>query len=876
MLVVAIDIGGTFTDLLGFDSKAGTFVQAKSLTTPSHLVQGIIDCLRKSGIEAAAIDELIHGSTIAINTLIERKGAKTGLIVTRGTRDVYTIGRGNRPEAYNLLFHRHRPLVPRQLTREVDERVLASGDVHEPLRPRQRRRRLPGAEGGRRRGGRGLLPALLRQPEPRAQAGDMIRQALPDAYLSLSHDILREYREFERMSTTVVNAYIGPKVGGYVKSLKSSLGDIGFDGDLSIMRSNGGVMTPEVATERPVAMMESGPVGGIIASAQVGLALGFDNVISFDMGGTTAKASLIRDGEPTLAPGYYVGGYASGHPVMLPMIDVVEVGAGGGSIAWIDDIGALKVGPQSAGADPGPICYRGGGTEPTITDANVVLGRLDPDNFLGGQMKLDAEGAARGIEEKIAEPLKLDTVAAAQAIVDIAISKMSLAVREVSVAEGLRSARFRAGGVRRRRPAARLRDRARAAHPDRDRAAVSLALLGARHAARRRAPRFHPHLLFRSRERRLRRRWSKVHDEMRDEAPAAACATAKDAEQQIHLDLRYVGQEFTLPVPVDARAAGKRRPQGDPHRVRRALRASLRASIRRTSRWRWSTSGSRAIGKRPTLQVPAPRQRPRPTPIAHRRDVYFSDPKKPVRCPVYRARRRSAPARRIAGPALIQEHGTTTVLFERDSCRVAPSGEMVIKVGGAKWRPQTGPRKLDPVTLEVIRNALPAVANEMAADLQRTSYNMMIYEVRDYCTALLDPEGELISQNVGGVSHFVADLGVIITDGMKRYGRDGFKPGDVIITNHQAVAGQHLNNIVIYMPYFYKGELLMFAMVRAHWIDVGGIVDRLRRRRRRSPIRGSKGCSSTSSRSTRRASSTTRSIASSRTTSAFRNPRSAT
>src|SRR4029079_13108874 len=273
-------------------------------------------------------------------------------------------------------------------------------------------------------------------PEHERIAGEMIRKALPGVYLSLSHDILREYREFERMSTTVVNAYIGPKVGGYVKSLNASLGEIGFRGALSIMRSQGGVMAPEVATARPVAMMESGPVGGIIASARVGQALGFPNVISFDMGGTTAKASLIRDSEPTMAPGYYVGGYASGHPVMLPMIDVVEVGAGGGSIAWIDDIGALKVGPQSSGADPGPMCYRGGGTEPTITDANVVLGRLDPDNFLGGQMKLDADAAARGIEEKIAKPLKMDTVAAAQAILEIAISKMSLAVREVSVQKG--------------------------------------------------------------------------------------------------------------------------------------------------------------------------------------------------------------------------------------------------------------------------------------------------------------------------------------------------------------------------------------------------------------------------------------------------------
>ena len=222
------------------------------------------------------------------------------------------------------------------------------------------------------------------------------------------------------------------------------------------------------------------------------------------MGGTTAKASLIRAGEPTLAPGYYVGGYASGHPVMLPMIDVVEVGAGGGSIAWRDDVGALKVGPQSAGADPGPICYRGGGTEPTITDANVVLGRLDPDNFLGGTMKLDAEGARRGIEEKVARPLKLDTVAAAQAIVEIAIAKMSLAVREVSVAKGYDPRDFAlvaSGGAGPLHVCAIARE---LLHPDRDRAAVSLAFLRARHAARRRAPRLHPHGLFRSCQRRFR------------------------------------------------------------------------------------------------------------------------------------------------------------------------------------------------------------------------------------------------------------------------------------------------------------------------------------------------------------------------------------
>src|SRR4051812_7115391 len=369
------------------------------------------------------------------------------------------------------------------------------------------------------------------------------------------------------MSTTVVNAYIGPKVGGYVSSLKSSLGEIGFRGDLSIMRSNGGVMTPEVATERPVAMMESGPVGGIIASAQVGLALGFENVISFDMGGTTAKASLVRDGEPTLAPGYYVGGYASGHPVMLPMIDVVEVGAGGGSIAWIDDIGALKVGPQSAGADPGPICYRGGGAAPTITDANVVLGRLDPDNFLGGQMKLDADGAARGIAEKIARPLKMDAVAAAQAIIEIAISKMSLAVREVSVAKGYDPRDFAlvaSGGAGPLHITAIAREL---------------------HIPRVIVPLFPSHfsalgmLLADERHDFIRTFYgdlagidfaavAKVHDEMVREG-SGALRHADKAQRQIHLDLRYVGQEFTLQVPVTL----DQLKAGDHHPIRKAFDA---------------------------------------------------------------------------------------------------------------------------------------------------------------------------------------------------------------------------------------------------------------------------------------------------------------
>ena len=393
VIVVAIDIGGTFTDLIGFDDAARRFVEAKSLTTPAHLVQGIIDCIRKSGLDASAIDELIHGSTIAINTLIERKGARTGLVVTRGTRDVYIIGRGNRPEAYNLLFHRHRPLVPRHLTLRGRR---AAAQLRRGARALDRAARRAGLPGAAAEGVEAVAVCFLHSyvnPEHERIAGEIIRAAMPEAYLSLSHEILREYREFERMSTTVVNAYIGPKVGGYVRSLqfeprRHRVSRRARDHALERRRDDAG--------GRDRASGRDDGIGAGRRHHRLGAgrpALGSGNVISFDMGGTTAKASLVRDGEPTLAPGYYVGGYASGHPVMLPMIDVVEVGAGGGSIAWLDEVGALKVGPHSAGADPGPICYRGGGTEPTITDANVVLGRLDPDNFLGGEMKLDADGA---------------------------------------------------------------------------------------------------------------------------------------------------------------------------------------------------------------------------------------------------------------------------------------------------------------------------------------------------------------------------------------------------------------------------------------------------------------------------------------------------
>ena len=674
MVMLAVDIGGTFTDLIAFDAAEGRIHQAKSLTTPRDPVTGVIDCITKAALDPATLTTMIHGSTIAINTLIERNGATVGLLVTRGTRDVYIIGRGNRPEAYNLFFHRPKPLVPRHRTLEIDERLYATGEEREPLARDSVRRAC--AELAR-EGVDAIAVCFLHSyanPEHERITGELVEAALPNAFLSLSHEILREYREYERISTTVVNAYIGPKVGGYVRNLQSRLKGIGFSGDLAIMQSNGGVMTPAAAIKRPVMMMESGPVGGIIASAEIGRALGYKDVVCFDMGGTTAKAALVREGEPFTTEGYYVGGYANGHPVMLPVVDVIEVGAGGGSIAWIDDVGALKVGPQSAGADPGPIAYANGGKEPTITDANVVLGRIGTSDFLGGEMRLDRAAAATGITERVGQRLGMELAEAARAIIAIAVSKMSLAVREVSVAKGYDPRDFAlvaSGG---------------AGPPH------ALAIARELHIPTVIIPRFPSHfsalgMLMADERHDFSRtfyaelaeadfaRLAGIYDEMCNDA-LAVLTRGNEVSMQLYFDLRYVGQEFTLSVPVS---------QAE---LKNADRKSIRTSYDALHELRYAHHATDepveiinlrlvARGRRAKLVMPALPREGRAA-ASEKRQVWF-DEGGPVECPVWRRDELPAGAK-LAGPALVSEYGSTTVIFPGDRLSVAETGELIISV----------------------------------------------------------------------------------------------------------------------------------------------------------------------------------------------------
>jgi N-methylhydantoinase A len=433
--VVGVDIGGTFTDLVAFGEQG--LVCSKSMTTAESPTEGVAECLRLAALAPDGVSELLHGSTIAINTVLERKGTLTALVTTRGFADVYAIGRANRPQSFDLNFQRPRPLVGRQLCLEVDERMDSTGAVVRPLQTAEVENvgaQLVAA------GVRGVAICFLhsyRNPAHEALAARVLTERYPQLFVTASHEILREIREYERTSTTVLNAYVGPKVASYLGELDRFLSTHSFRGSLQIMRSNGGTMSVEQARRQPVWMMESGPVAGMIGAAELARQLGLSNAIGFDMGGTTAKATLIDSGVPLFRQGYLIGDSASGQPMQLPVVDVIEIGAGGGSLAWVDAQGALRIGPESAGASPGPACYGLGGTRPTVTDANLILGRLNPQRFLGGGMSLDTQMAERAMQAGICEPLGLTVRRAAQGVVQIADTLMSLAVRAVSVERGI-------------------------------------------------------------------------------------------------------------------------------------------------------------------------------------------------------------------------------------------------------------------------------------------------------------------------------------------------------------------------------------------------------------------------------------------------------
>jgi len=439
---VAIDIGGTFTDLASYDAKSKSVRFEKALSTPLALQDAVLSCFTKGEIDVSRLEHFVHGSTVAINAVIQKNGSKTALITTAGFEHVYQVGRTNRPDTYNLFFEKTQPLVPANLCFSIKERMTAQGRVHLALSQAEILRIVKTIKASSVESIAVCFLHSYANPSHEKMLGRALRKEFPHLFITLSHEILREYREFERTSTTVLNAYVGLQVSTYLKALEEPLRKQKFTGRFMIMQSNGGVMTSERASKMPVAMMESGPAGGIIGAGELGKLIGESDVIAFDMGGTTAKTCLVEQGLPKMTDQYYIGGYQNGHVMRLPVVDIIEVGAGGGSIAWIDEGGALKVGPKSAGSRPGPACYDLGGEEPTVTDANLVTGRLNATRFLGGEFDLNYEKAFKAVEKRVAKPLGLSVLDAALGILKLADVKMSFAVRAITMQRGYDPRKF--------------------------------------------------------------------------------------------------------------------------------------------------------------------------------------------------------------------------------------------------------------------------------------------------------------------------------------------------------------------------------------------------------------------------------------------------
>ena len=683
-LRLAADIGGTFTDIAAFDEASGRLLLGKTLSTPDALVDGIEAGVAKAGAAFADAGLFLHGSTVAINTILERTGAKTALLITEGFRDIYEIGRVNRPDSYNLFFTKHRPLVPREHRYEVHERVLATGEV---LKPLQEDEIAALAETLKRESIEAVAVLFLhcyRNPAHELRVKAILQQSLPGVFVTTSHELSQEYREFERASTVAANAFIGPRVARYLTEIGDHLTRAGFGGAFLVVQSTGGLFEMHQAREHCVRMLESGPASGVIATQAMCRETGIANAIAFDMGGTTAKAGVIFDHHVLTANSALVGGYDKALPIQIPMIDIFEVGTGGGSIARVAESGALHVGPQSAGAAPGPACYGLGGSEATITDANLVLGRLGADRFLGGEMKLDLKRAERALYTNVAGPLGMSIVDAASGIIDIAVTKMSYAVKGVTTARGLDVGNFvliAYGGAGPLHATAVARE------------------LGITRVAIPRAPGHFSAvgMLFSDlRYDYVRTRFTKLADlefgefegifSAHETEGHCAIDESRVRVSQIHvaraLDMRYVGQEHlvTIPVPMEFFAsedrAGIKRLFDAEHELRYGTSAPVEAAEIASLR----TAVTGVLAKPQFERIPAGNDTPPQSARRGARQAFFCAGF--VDTPAY-DRMSLLYGNRIVGPALIEEHASTTVLMPGDTLIVDEIGNLVILVGGA-------------------------------------------------------------------------------------------------------------------------------------------------------------------------------------------------
>jgi N-methylhydantoinase A len=681
-LRLGTDIGGTFTDVAAFDEASGKLLLGKSLTTPPKLVEGINSGVAKAGATYGDASLFLHGSTVAINTLLERTGAKTALLTTKGFRDIYEIGRVNRPDSYNLFFQKHVPLIERALRFEVNERTIADGSIRTPMSDDEI------VALGKRFEQLGIQAVAImflhsyRNPAHEARAKAILQRNHPKMFVSASHELSQEYREFERCSTVAANAYIGPRVRAYLGEIEAHLRQEACKGSFLVVQSTGGLYEADQAQEHCVRMMESGPAAGVIGTRALCQAIGLENAIAFDMGGTTAKAGVIHKGEALTTGAALLGGYNTALPIQIAMMDIFEVGTGGGSLARVED-GMLRVGPQSAGAAPGPACYGLGGTEPTVTDANLALGRLGADRFLGGEMKLDTAAAERALAQ-VGDKLGMTPTAAANGILRIASTAMSYAVKAVTTERGLDVGDFALvayGGAGPLHATAIAKE------------------LGIRRVIIPRAPGVFSAfgMLFSDLRYDYVRSWferlekasfddmERIYGEIEGQGRAAIDASSVHPQEVMvarSADMRYVGQEHAVAVDLPMALFTNKDRDGikqafdDMHLLRYGTNApnerieivSLRSTI------------TGVMKKPPHEKIETGKAAPPAAAFTGTRPVFFTETTDFVETKTY-ARTGLLAGNEIPGPALIEEHASTTVVLPGDKLTVDPYGNLMIAVG---------------------------------------------------------------------------------------------------------------------------------------------------------------------------------------------------
>ncbi|MFQ5794290.1 MAG: hydantoinase/oxoprolinase family protein [Candidatus Bipolaricaulia bacterium] len=676
---VATDIGGTFTDLVYLDEASGVVGTGKVDTTPPAFEKGVIDVLRKADLDLRSIQFFVHGTTVIINAFTERTGVKTGLITTKGFRDVLEIGRANRPDLYNFYYTKLEPFIPRQLRFEVNERVNYKGEVLTPLDEAEVEEVVAALRDA---GVEAIAICFLHSyanPTHEARCLERVRELWPEVSATASYEITKEWREYERTSTVVLNSYVRPIAQKYLDSLETDLRGEGIEGNRYIMQSNGGTTTFSAAKRAPITMVESGPVAGVLGAAVIGKLVGEQNIISLDMGGTTAKCSLIEGGEVKVTTEYRIEQtrISAGYPIQVPVGDIAEIGAGGGSIAWIDEVGSLHVGPNSAGAFPGPACYGRGGEEPTVTDANLLAGRINPAYFLGGEIELDVDRAQKTLE-KIAQPLQVDVAEAALGVIRIANANMVNALKLVSLNRGYDPRDFTlvafggAGPMHAAALAGELQV-SRVLIPVNPSvfSAWGMLVTDLRYDVLQTRIARTDQLSLEE----LNRSWEELETEARDHFARERIATDQLVFQR-YADMRYAGQEHTVKVPIPSGSfddATVQEIEERFHQLHHQYYTFRLDSPIEFVNFHLTTFGTVEKPEIPELNG----DRMPETALKGHREVDF-DVHGRQRTPIYE-RGRLGPGAQVTGPAIVEEPDATTVVFPDQRLSVDRYGNLFIE-----------------------------------------------------------------------------------------------------------------------------------------------------------------------------------------------------